>query len=290
MNKMIAGFISIVFTLFGCSSRDTIINKDDLTGYDYRLFQGTPAWTIAKAAEDQDTIKIAALVAKDKSLLDVREPKFGETLLQITVMTLKYNSVKTLLELGADPNTQDKYDGSSPFMDAAKIRLNDDGSYGSNPKYLVLLLKRGGDPNAEQKGPRRRNGYDGRDTPLLNACSSGYLDYVKILVDAGANVHYDNNGMTPLFHAALERRSISIVLYLIEKGVDYKRPFLKNVDGKEIYLTDVMRDWLFDLNLPEYKKKMELATFLKQNGMDYWKTAIPEQYYGLYSKEYLEKY
>jgi len=292
---MITGFIAIVFSIFSHTTTDTTVDRKNMTGYDYHLFQGTPAWTIAQAVEKQDTAKIISLVSQNKQLLEAREPKFGETLLQIAVMTLKYNSVKTLLELGADPNSQDTYAGSSAVMDAAEILLTDsitshgDFSYGSNPKYLKILLKYGGDANSEQKGPRPP-GYNIRFTPLLKACYIGNLDYAKLLVDAGANVNY-NNGVTPFFYAVISAHtSPDVVLYLIEKGADYKQPLIKNIKGQSLYITDMMRNWRYDLNSPEYVKKMQLADFLKKNGMDYRSTKIPEQFLDQYPKEYLEKY
>lgn len=65
---------------------------------------------------------------------------------------------------------------------------------------------------------------------------------------------------------------------------------MQRINGTNTYITDIMRDWLFDLNSKEYKAKMELANFLKKNGLDYWKTKIPEQYLDEYPKAYLEKY
>jgi hypothetical protein len=287
---MIAGFITIALTVFSFTGRDTIVDRKNMTGYDYRLFQGTPAWALAKAIKNCDTTQITDIVSKDRTLLEYRDPKFGETLLEIAVMTLRYNSVKTLISLGADPNAQDKYAGSSPLMHAADILLTDSGTYGSNPKYLKLLLQHGGDPNSEQKG-ERPPGYNVRLTPLLNACGTGYLDYVKLLVDAGADVKYDNNGQTLLFNALFSATpDPELVLYLIDKGVDYKKPLLTRLDGSKLYITDMMRDWLFDLDSDKYKKKMQLANLLKMNGMDYWKTKIPERFLDSYPKEYLNKY
>ncbi len=287
---MTAGVIGLLFMLFSCNSRDTVVNRDHLLGYDYRLFQGTPAWDLAKAVEDSDTSHIISIVTKNKVLLEAREPKFGQTLLQMAVKTLKFQSVKALVSLGGDPNNQDKYDGSSPLMEAAEILLDDEGQYGSNPKYLKLLLAHGGDPNAEEKGVRRR-GNSTRYTPLLKACSSGRLDYVKLLVSAGANVNYTNEyEMSPLKSAVMFSRSPDMVIYLIDKGADYKRVLMNAMGGRTLYITDLMRDWVYDLGSDDYKKKMQLVDFLKKNGMDYRKTKIPEQYLDEYPKKYLEQY
>ncbi|WP_426670492.1 ankyrin repeat domain-containing protein [Mucilaginibacter sp. McL0603] len=272
------------------TNRDITVDKETLLGGDYRLFQNTPAWELAKAVKDEDTSKIKEEISKNKSLLNFGEPRFGQTLLLMAVKTLKFESAKTLVSLGANPNDQDKYDGSSPLMEAAHINFLGNDTYGSDPRYLKLLLEHGGDPNAEQKGTRRK-GNGTRYTPLLRACAIGNFDYVKILVDAGANVNYNNEfSMSPLGEAVIVGSNPDVVIYLIEKGADYKRSLLTTVSGKKLYITDILRDWLFDLGSDKYKKKMELVDFLKKNGMDYWKIEIPEQYLDDYPKSYLEKY
>ena len=272
------------------SCRDTVVSKDHMLGYDFRLFQGTPSWDLAKAVDNEDTIKIIDIIAKNKSLLESREPKFGQTLLLMAVKTLKFESAKTLVSLGADPNNQDKYGGSSPLMEAASIMLVDLNNFGNNPKYLKLLLEHGGDPNAEEKGVRPE-GYNARYTPLLRACQISNFDYVKMLVNAGAKVNYINEyEMSPLGVASLDGRNPDIVLYLIEKGADFKRPIMKTISGKKVYITDLMRTWRYDLGSDLYKKKMQLVDVLKRNGMDYRKTEIPDWYFNDYTKEYLEKY
>ena len=266
------------------------VDRSHMLGYDYRLFEGTPAWELSNAVRSQDTIQIMAIVSKNKALLESREPKFGQTLLLMAVKTLKFESVRTLVLLGADPNAQDTYDGTSPLMEAADITFLGNDTYGSDPRYLKLLLEHGGDPNAEQKGVRPK-GNSTRFTPLLKACRTHNFDYVKLLVEAGANVKYNNEyGMTPLGEAALIGRNPDIVIYLIEKGADYKRSLLTTINGQKLYITDFMREWRFDLGSEEYKKKMQLAEFLKKNGMDYWKTPIPKEFIPDYPKEYLEKY
>ena len=88
--------------LFFC--RDIPVNKDDLLGDDFRLFQGTVAWDLAKAVEDQNVTEIKRQVLSLKVPVDYKEEKFGGTLLMIAVRTNKLRSVKALLELGANPN------------------------------------------------------------------------------------------------------------------------------------------------------------------------------------------
>jgi hypothetical protein len=152
---------------------------------------------------------------------------------------------------------------------------------------LKLLLSHGGNPNLESKGIK---GFSGNTTPLLLACTRGNFDYVKLLVEAGANVNYKTDSTTMLYEAATSVKPVEIVSYLVEKGIDYKQPVMQTKKGKKIYLADAMRYWHYRIGSNRYKEKMKLVAFLKQNGIDYRKTPIPEEYLPRYSKEYLDMY
>src|SRR4051812_39557126 len=100
--KKVFVFIFLLqFTITGCINRDKSVDKSRLLGYDYRLYQDSPAWELAKAVEDQDVVKIRQEVSRNKSLLNYQEPRFGTGLLQMAVGTEKYRSVETLVQLGA---------------------------------------------------------------------------------------------------------------------------------------------------------------------------------------------
>jgi len=283
---MVVYILAGILLVTGCTSRDSSMDKSKLLGVDYRLFQETPAWELAKAVEDGDTVKIRKEMHTQKNLNDFREPRFGRTLLMLAVLNMNYPSVKTLLELGADPNLQDFSYGDSPLMTAAAL---ENPSSGSDQRFLKLLLKYGGDPNVMQNGPKKT-----RRSPLMIAAENGDRDYMKILINAGAKVDTTNEyGSSPLGFAVtaagLYRRP-EIVLYLIDKGADFKKVLYKTSEGKEKYITDGMRFWHFELDSVEYKKKMQIVDFLKRNGMDYRATEIPKEYFDNYPKEYLEKY
>jgi hypothetical protein len=235
MKKMTAGIIGILLMITGCTNRDTTIDRGKLLGNDYRLFQNTPAWELAKAVEDEDIDKIKEEVSKNKSLLSYREPRFGQPILMMAVMNKNYNSVKTLAELGADPNMQDNYEGSSPLMEAARIGGGGFVHTDDDPRYLELLIKHGGDVNEEEKGPRKQ-GNAVRETPLLIACDEGNLQYAKILVNAGANVNYVNEYGSNTLYGAIVAENPDLVLYLLEKGADFKRPMYKTIDKEDIFI------------------------------------------------------
>jgi ankyrin repeat protein len=236
--------------LVGCTAKDAGANKDNLNGFDYRLFEGTPAWKLAKAVEDENVDVIKSEISKNKSSLHFRDPKFGQTLLQMAVQTQKFKSVETLADLGADPNLQDKYDGSSALMEAAKVY--DELKGGPDPRYLKLLLKHGGDPNAEEKTIRRNGNYT-RNTPLINACNNRALEYVKILVNAGANVNYLNDFGESALSTAVLVRNPDIVLYLLNRKADFRHPMmtiepsplLNQTKTKYVYIIGALKYWRF---------------------------------------------
>lgn len=52
--KAIIIYLVFACLLFSCSNmfREKIVDKSELTGGDYRLFQNMPAWVLVKAVED----------------------------------------------------------------------------------------------------------------------------------------------------------------------------------------------------------------------------------------------
>ncbi|WP_241676643.1 ankyrin repeat domain-containing protein [Flavobacterium pectinovorum] len=270
--KKLFGYL-VIFLFIGCNNREAIVDKKKLIGYDYRLFQNTSAWELAKAVEDGNTIKIKEEMLKNKIKVDFREPVFGNTLLILSVGNSNFESVKVLLELGANPNLEDFYKGSCATIAAA---------HNNDPKYLALLLKYKGNPNAIETAPFKK-GDQARETALLAAIN--FLDpnsfkKVKLLVEAGADINYSNEGpeiytKLPLADA-ITARKMDIVLYLLEKGADYKKVIYTRVDNEQIFILEALRQCLFDLHSEEYRNKLKVKTFLKSKGLDYNKEPIPD--------------
>lgn len=268
-------FCVLVVTLWVSFSKYSAC-QENLLGSDIRLFKKNN-WDLAQAVEKEDTIKIREILCRDKNKVDKREPRFGQTLLIWSVSEHKYNSAKILLEYGANPNLHDK-DGLSAIIAAA------DNSETS--EFLKLLLKHGGDPNNKDMSVKNILNR----TPLV-AAARNRLESVKILVESGAEINFGKERKGSAIFAALIGDNVEIVRYLlIEKGADFNYPMITRIDGSPAYITDLLRNWTFPLESKEYKIKMEIVDFLKKNGMDYWKTKIPEIFYNSYSKEYLDKY
>lgn len=287
-------FIILLPVLIGCYNRDAQIDKDKLTGNDFRLFQDTPAWELAKAVEDENTSKIERIIKTGNVDPDFVEKRFGSTLLALSIMNNKYLSAKVLLKEGANPNKNDNYRGSTPMISAA---IND------NPEYLYLLLKNGGDPNSKENSPLSKTKDNARTTPLNAAISlseTKTLEKVKLLVEAGADINYSDSDdfktPSPLSDSFVHKK-LDVAFYLLNRGADFKKPLYKMVDGHQVFILEQLRKTVVELDSEDYKIKYQIIELLKEKGLDYNKEPIPDyvlkkikKQYPKDWKEYLEKY
>lgn len=282
---MKAMILQIIFSclLLSCSNinRDKPVDKSDLTGRDYRLFQNTPAWELAKAVQDEDEKKINEIVAKEPSLINYQEPKYGNTLLKLTVMNQQVKSFKALLERKADVSIHNTFDGTSALIEACGLKDYD-------IKFSQMLIEYGANVNDVEIG-ERREGNSTRFTPLIEASQSGILELVKLLVSKGANINYRNEFNQSALSESVIQEKYEVSLYLLQNGADYKQPIFYRPDysvpselqdpndkGKPMYLVDVLREDFSDFDTDEYKYKIQIVDFLKSKGIDYRTTPIPE--------------
>jgi len=282
---------SIILSVAGCGklSRERDVDKSKLLGSDYRLFQETPAWKLAKAVWDDDFKKINELTKKNKNLINYQDPKFGKTLLFLTMWHNQKETFKLLLSLGANPNIHDTYDGASPIIEACKYRLS--------IEFVMILLRSGANPNDIEVG-KRRNDNQTRYTPLMSAAKSGNIDLVELLVNKGANLNYKNEFDRSALSESITQEKYNVILYLLKNGVDYRMPTSKNEDQHiTYYIEDELQYMLPELNSSEYKTKMLIVDFLKGKGIIYKRVPVPEYVlkqvkdrYPNNWQEYLEKY
>lgn len=286
--------IMLFVTFTGCHNRDRKVDKEKLLGKDYRLFQDTPVWDLAKAVEDENVNLINQLATEKKLPIDYQESKFGNTLLMLAIKNSDYKSVKALLSLGADPNIRNNYRGATPMHDAAKNEA---------PKYLQLLIEHRGNPNVIENKPITEDDQ-GRETPLniaISYVSGNNLEKVKLLVEAGADMNFYNEWYTYYPHLplsdAITHNQFDIALYLLEQGARYDDIMYKTVQGDSVYILGALRRAIVDMNTKQYKQKRKVISFLKAKGLDYDKEPIPDyierdikKKYPNNWQEYLEKY
>lgn len=279
---------AIMIILFSCNNRETMVDKSELLGDDYRLFQNTPAWELAKAIEDENEDKINELINKDRKLLDYQEPIFGSTLLMLTIKNQQYKSFEVLLKNKASTKIHDTYEGSSALIEACSSKHYD-------VKFAKLLLEYGANVNDVQvdidnEGKTR--------TPLMLASKTGNLNLVELLVKKGADLNYKNKHNQSAFSESIMTSRYNVAYYLLVNGIDYKTPiFFREEQGKEMFLVDILREEFLDLDTKEYEYKMKIVDFIKSKGIDYRATPIPEyikkkaqENYPNSWQEYLEKY
>ena len=272
MKKLIS--IILLFCLTSCYNQEKPVDKSKLMGNDYRLFQSTPAWTLAKAVEAGDVKKIKEELHQKKVSIDYQESRFGQTLLMLAIFNNEFDTAKTLLELGANANLHATFKGETSVIVAAG---------NADPKYLKLVLEYKGDPNSIENvfsGPKKR--INSERNSVLTACissrKSNVLEKVKLLVAAGADIHFTKKGIIQTaFGQALMSEKMDVALYLIEKGADYTKPITPTaIEGADVTVLYLLRCSIIDLDSEQYKKKMELVAFLKSRGLDYDKEPIDD--------------
>jgi hypothetical protein len=229
-------------------------NRGQSIGYDIELFKESVAWEAAKAVYKQDTEAIRNLCGKNPDIIKFKDSNLNFTLLQWAVFNRRYYSAKTLLEMGASPDEED-ITGSTPLVEASSIE--------ETSEYLKLMLKFGGNVN---KIVRRQQ--ISWNTPLAAAVTAG-LKNVKILVNAGANVHDTESNH---FSNACFSGHIKIVEYLIiDCKVDFRRPVMTaDVHNKHIciYAYSLIAERNFPKTTPEYVIQQRLLSYLKEHGSD----------------------
>jgi hypothetical protein len=181
MRKMIVLILAFVLNSCGFNLEQKVYNFDN--------FKETSLWDLAKAVRADDPIKVKQIL-KDKTLeIDLKEPKYHQTLLALSIQNYKRNAFLELLKAGAKSNElvgNSKY--ATPFIYG--IRNVED----CDLFYVENMLKHGADPNFEIKNPEREYYFD-NSFPLLVAIgkndnnANDCLNLIKLLVDNGADIN-----------------------------------------------------------------------------------------------------
>lgn len=205
-----------------------------LTGYNIKLWKGTPAWSLAKAVQHNDTLEVNRILGKGRVSIDFREPTYGQNLLCWAILNNKIETVRFLLSKGSDPNLHDCFNGES------SVTLSCD--FGVDIEILRLLLDYGGNPNDHATVEDSITYMRSDRTPLYCAAGSS-LEKTKMLLDAGADVNMALvKGDTPLRSALLGNR-FDVILYLLtECGVDPSDTFVVTMRGDTLQFIDLLND------------------------------------------------
>jgi ankyrin repeat protein len=280
--------------MVSCIDRDEDVDLELINGYDFRIFQQTSAWELAKAVEDEDIELIKDIVTNTNVDINTTDPKYGNSLLMMSARRNKFESFKTLISLGANIDIHNDYDSISVIHIVCKnIRIKD------QIKYLDILIEKGVDVND-------RSNVKNINTPLLIECSNAYrgksaLKVVKYLVQNGANINYINEDNYFALRSSIVFNNYDVAIYLIKNGARYDIPF-RLADGKirneNDYIMDVLTSSYHKLDSKDYQEKMMLVDYLEKLGLKYkrkdtinkWDLETIKRWYPNSWEEYIKVY
>jgi ankyrin repeat protein len=152
-------------------------------------------------AAEKGRTDIAKLLLDRGAIINAQDKIFGGTPLHWGAFNGHADTIKLLLNAGADPKAVN-FKGQTSLYKAAE---------GGTAAVVRQILDQGGNPNAKSK--------DGL-TPLHAAALTGNGEAAKLLIDKGANVSGQGaNGVTPLHLASLSGHAEMTGL-LIANGAD----------------------------------------------------------------------
>jgi len=204
-------------------------SKDFGPGYRFELFKNTLNWDLAKAVERQDTSEITKLIKSGKCNVDLREPKFGNTLLLLAVGNDKFLSAKALLQNGANVNKRDSM-GRSAIIEATRFIYLKQNTL----ETLKQLLDYGGSANDSIIQVKNRDTID--YYAVLQGATSD-LECTKVLIEHGGNLYINYDNSFPVWIHMLVTAyddNIFVAKYLIiDKKMPIPNPIAFSVSKKE---------------------------------------------------------
>ena len=168
---------------------------------------------LRKAIRENDLAKVRELL---KAGFDInRTDEEGSTPLSLATSLRNMPIIEVLISAGADLDNPDD-NNIPPVFHAASGPDRDTAA-------LKVLLEAGASPDNPLD-------HDGR-SPLQQAVIEKLTDKVKLLIEARADVHYeDHDGRTALFYACMQESDPDedIFKMLLDKGAD---PLWSNING-----------------------------------------------------------
>lgn len=214
----------------------------------------TPLITAATEAQNGSVIDLLLELGANINA----QAKSGMTALDYAAFSCNNQLVELLIRRGAKPNVGEGRRRSSPIKHCVS---------GENLLGLELLVAAGADVNATDAG----------SSPLATAAVFGRVEYVRLLLNAGAvpNQQSDGGGHTDLM-SAVAGGNLEIVKMFVKAGAD------KNV------LNPILRKTALDI--AENRDKAEIAAYLRSVGSkrakelpasDLDKQVVPETFWQL---------
>lgn len=233
------------------------------------FYKDTDCYELAKAVYSGDVDEIEEIVKGDSTLLSCSELTAGSTLLSLAIYAEKMESLKKLLELGANPNSINTLDKYSVLIESITV-YGSQFEWNKHIEYTELLLKYGADPNYKvDTSFTNKKGYGVTySSPLMEATTMN-LDYVKLLLKYGADYKQtvDEN---PIFYYAVSWGDFEIINYFVDSlNVDLYQ--VLDIYGEDtLYIQDCIYKHLDYIEGSESDlKKIELIKKLESKGVNF---------------------
>jgi hypothetical protein len=268
-----------------------------LRGKDPEIFYGTPLYKTAISIKRGDKKEVINSISKlTKEEINYQEPKFKSTIGHYAISVENSDMLVPLIDKGLNCNLMSA-NGGSLITNIITSRSKIDNYEMQSYNILKYIIEKG---NANVNLLNTRKNTFNR-TPLIRA-SKYNLEKVKLLVANGADPNFvykdSSNDLFPesALISALQYGRIDIIEYLIyDLNVDYKSlryPSEDKFSPNGYQVLRYLRAMTYKIGSEKHKKKMKLVKFLSEQGLDYWKTEIPNNILRNknYTKEYLKKY
>ena len=242
--------------------------EDTLKYVTFEQFENTKAEKLANAVRNEDLEEIERIVRIDKVPVDFQEPEIGNTVLIVAVIAQKRNSIKKLLELGANPNFTNKKWCKSAFQYGCERFL--DGKF--DIELIDLLIKHGADVNFPQTYKHSNGTY--YQTPLMLSVNyyvwnpDDRLFYHLIKKGADINKYeIDESYCIVVSVAECDRLDLLKYLLFVKKA---KIPAFADISNKgkkneqKISLIDYLKSKKYDKWSENYKLRNEIIKFIKK--------------------------
>ena len=158
------------------------VSDNTSPGYRFSNFDDSPAYSLAKAVNEENVKTITKIISSNPELIDVKEPKYGMSLLCLSIANNKREAFKALIANGANVNEIcGKFEKTTPLIIAIEF-LGDCDAF-----FVNELLKKNCDVNLKVISTNEK-GSVSENLPLFVNLSC--LEVSKLLIEKGANKNH----------------------------------------------------------------------------------------------------
>lgn len=171
----------ILLVFFYASNIQCQVSDNPSPGYRFSNFDDSPAYDLAIAIKQENVKTITKIISSNPELIDEKEPKYGMSLLCLSIANNKREAFKALIANGANVNEIcGKFEKTTPLITAIEF-LGDCDAF-----FVNELLKKNCDVNLKVISTNEK-GSVSENLPLFVNLSC--LEVSKLLIEKGADLN-----------------------------------------------------------------------------------------------------